>query len=77
MTGRKRHLLVDTLGLIWGLVVHSAKRVGVPRKPWFGVRAEIIAHGVQIAEADRIVAWPSVSRQTSRGGIRHDQLLVR
>jgi len=22
--GRKRHLLVDTLGLIWGLVVHSA-----------------------------------------------------
>ena len=24
MKGRKRHLLVDTLGLIWGLVVHSA-----------------------------------------------------
>ena len=23
MKGRKRHLLVDTLGLIWGLVVHS------------------------------------------------------
>jgi putative transposase len=22
--GRKRHLLVDTLGLVWGLVVHSA-----------------------------------------------------
>jgi putative transposase len=22
--GRKRHLLVDTLGLIWGVVVHSA-----------------------------------------------------
>jgi putative transposase len=22
--GRKRHLLVDTLGLIWGLVVHAA-----------------------------------------------------
>jgi hypothetical protein len=22
--GRKRHLLVDTLGLIWGLVVHGA-----------------------------------------------------
>ena len=24
MKGRKRHLLVDTLGLVWGLVVHSA-----------------------------------------------------
>lgn len=24
MKGRKRHVLVDTLGLIWGLVVHSA-----------------------------------------------------
>lgn len=24
MKGRKRHLLVDTLGLIWGLVVHGA-----------------------------------------------------
>lgn len=24
MKGRKRHLLVDTLGLIWGVVVHSA-----------------------------------------------------
>ena len=24
MKGRKRHLLVDTLGLIWGLVVHAA-----------------------------------------------------
>jgi putative transposase len=23
--GRKRHLLVDTLGLIWGVVVHSAE----------------------------------------------------
>ena len=24
MKGRKRHVLVDTLGLIWGLVVHGA-----------------------------------------------------
>ena len=24
MKGRKRHLLVDTLGLIWGLIVHGA-----------------------------------------------------
>ena len=24
MKGRKRHLLVDTLGLVWGLVVHAA-----------------------------------------------------
>ena len=24
MKGRKRHLLVDTLGLVWGLLVHSA-----------------------------------------------------
>ena len=24
MKGRKRHLVVDTLGLIWGLVVHGA-----------------------------------------------------
>lgn len=30
VNGRKQHLLVDTLGLIWAVVVHAARRRVLP-----------------------------------------------
>jgi putative transposase len=62
--GRKRHLLVDTLGLVWGLVVHSAgiqdrdgaKLVCEPAKPECPRLERVYADGAYAGPLEEWVA---------------------
>ena len=67
--GRKRHLLVDTLGLILAVVVHSAStqdrdgaRILLPKAFWFGRLRKIWADGGYSGTLENWVAQLGLGR---------------
>ena len=50
--GRKRHIVVDTLGLVWAVVVHSAGVHDSQHAPWVLERLRGLAPRMQVIIAD-------------------------